>query len=260
MLSVSTCGVLPGESSPRAVLEWVRGLGVRAVTIDVRRAGLRPRELGASARRDLAALLRRSELALAGLDLFLPPEHFADAATSDRAATAAVQACEMAAELAAMGRGAGAGAVGRVVHVRWPGGGAGLPVLDELARAAERLGVRLADCAHPSVVLSDAGAGLGAGAGVGVDPAVVVGVGESPGKAVVRAGERLAALRLSDVGVGGERVPVGTGRVDVTAFVGAALVSGVAMVTLDLTGVRDAQAGAAAGLAAWARATRLPGG
>ena len=49
-----------------------------AVTLDARRR-LRPRDPTVT-RRDLASLLRRLELSYCGLDLWIPPEHFADAA------------------------------------------------------------------------------------------------------------------------------------------------------------------------------------
>src|SRR5690606_13026801 len=73
-------------AGPRAPIEAAAKAGFRAVALDASAAGLRPRDLDRSARRDLAALLRRLELAFAGLDLWIPPEHFASPEHADRAA------------------------------------------------------------------------------------------------------------------------------------------------------------------------------
>ncbi|MEZ6163399.1 MAG: hypothetical protein R3B67_03075 [Phycisphaerales bacterium] len=69
-IAVSTCGFDP---SPRVTIETIATLGHRAVALDVTVPELRPRNLSRSARRDLAALLRKAELELAGLDLWIRP-------------------------------------------------------------------------------------------------------------------------------------------------------------------------------------------
>ncbi|MFZ9880777.1 MAG: hypothetical protein ACO3QC_05185, partial [Phycisphaerales bacterium] len=53
----------------RVALELVSRLGYRGAQLSAADPATRPRDLGASARRDLAAALARSELACAGIDL-----------------------------------------------------------------------------------------------------------------------------------------------------------------------------------------------
>ena len=86
---------------PRGALAAASRLGFRAVTISAARAGLRPRELDRSARRGLAAELRRLELHCTGIDLFLPREHYQRSEHVDRAIAAATGAIELADDLGA---------------------------------------------------------------------------------------------------------------------------------------------------------------
>lgn len=83
----------------RASLDLAVAIGFRAVQLDATAAGLRPRDLDRSARRDLAATLRRAELTCAGIDLLIPPQHFTDPTHADRAAEALFAAIDLAADL-----------------------------------------------------------------------------------------------------------------------------------------------------------------
>lgn len=223
----------------REAMAWAAGAGFRAVQIDVAAPGLRPRELERSARRDLAALLRRLELACSGLDLWVPPAHFGDPARVERACEAVEQACAMADELARLSDCA------RVVAVMLPAAPlAG--VRERLDAAALRHGAALADHAHPPT----AAPGLES-LRVGVDPAAVLAGGGDPLTAVAGAGARLAAARLSDL-TGAGRVCPGLpgGRLDASAYLAALDMSPqVRHVTLDLRQVPDSARAATDALA-----------
>jgi sugar phosphate isomerase/epimerase len=227
-------------ATPRDAISWVRALPARAIVLDAARPGLRPRELGGSARRDLAALLRRSELLLAGLDLFPPPEHLADAAHADRAVEALTQAIGLAAYLAA--------ATGDppLLTTRL-GDAAPEAIVRELASAAERRGVTLADAAWPA----------SAHARVALDPAAVLAAGSDPCAEAARHAERLAAARLSDLGPAG-RVVAGSARLDLPAYAASLAISPLRTVTIDLSHLRDPASAATATIAAWHDATALP--
>ncbi|MEM7756072.1 MAG: hypothetical protein AAF297_10600, partial [Planctomycetota bacterium] len=76
---------LPALPASKAAIGAVSAMGARAIQLDATRAGLRPRDLERSARRDLAATMRREELAFSGVDLWIPPHHFVDPDRADRA-------------------------------------------------------------------------------------------------------------------------------------------------------------------------------
>ena len=84
---------------PVESLEWLGGAGVRGVQLSATQPGLRPRTLDGAARRELRARLKRLELTLSGLDLWIPPEHFTEPANVDRATAAAEAAVVLAADL-----------------------------------------------------------------------------------------------------------------------------------------------------------------
>lgn len=77
-------------------------LGFRAIQIDGTAPGLRARDLDRSARRDVAATMRRAELACAGLDLLIPAWHYTDPARAERAVEAMVGAIDLAADLSTL--------------------------------------------------------------------------------------------------------------------------------------------------------------
>jgi hypothetical protein len=251
-IAIALCG-LParsgqpwGSATPDACV-WAREQRVRAVALDASRPDVRARDLGRSARRDLSAMLRRTELELAGIDLWIPPEHFNDDAKSQRAMDTVSQTAALAGELARLVGGRSV----PVVSVTLPGG-LDERVRREIGEAADRHGAVVAD--HTPGAIHE-----GAGLGVGVDPAACLLAGESAGKRAV-AGGRSACLRLSDLNATG-RCAVGAegARLDLTAYAGACLTVGGRWITLDTRGVGDPERAAGSGVSAWRDATTLPG-
>lgn len=248
-LSVAMVGLPsePGAAGSRALIERIGAMGrigVRGVQIDATRSGLRAREMDRSARRDLAALMRRLQIACSGLDVFVPSEHFLDAQTQDRAVASVVGAIELAAELRGLGAvgAAGVGAAELSVSVLLP---RELPmdVAGMIESAADREGVRVADHCLP---LRETKAGEQSRAseviGVGIDPAALLSAGESPAKAAARLGGRVVLARVSDVlrGVAGVRCVPGAsaGSLEVEAYRATLGVIGYrGLAVLDLRGV-----------------------
>ncbi|MEX0875911.1 MAG: hypothetical protein WD114_00490 [Phycisphaerales bacterium] len=243
-ISVSAAGFrLPRDRSPREVIDAIAALGVRGLALDAAAPGTRPRELGRSGRRDLAASLRRRELELTGLELWIPAEHFTDPAHAQRAVDAVIQALEMAGEMAPLVGGRSRA----VVSVLLP------TDLEPEARlilgdSAQRVGATLAD--HRLIVDDDDP--RTPGIGIGIDPVFCLMDGRSPGKAVIQAGSDLASARLSDASAMG-RCPVGAkgGKLDLPAYAGALIVSEQAWVTLDLRDMHDPIKAAELARAAW---------
>lgn len=201
-----------GAGDLRAALELAASLGCRAVVLNAAGAGVKPRELDRSARRDLAAALRRRGLACAGVDLWVPAAHWTDPAHQDRALSAATGAIELAADMARLGGGggspdgAGSDSWRAVVNLVLPKGDdarAGTPRA-ALTRSADLHGVIIADHAD-APTLDDAVLRAG------LDPASAMMGGRDPASEAVRLGRSLATARLSDLSSAG-RVPVGQGR------------------------------------------------
>lgn len=181
-----------------AAMAWAAANGFRGVQLSATDPQTRPRDLGASARRDLRASLVRHELQAAGIDLWIPPSHFTDPANADRALDAVRAACALASDL------------GRIpVSLVLPAPAAaadGTPVASEwvaaVASAADRAGVTIADtsgaqgCPWPPI-------------GICMDPAAVLARGDDPVSVAARAGSRLAAARLVDLLRSGMRGPPG---------------------------------------------------
>lgn len=233
------------DNPVRGLIDLAATRGFRAVQLSAASAGMRPRELDRSGRRDLVAALRRRGLALSGLDLWIPREHLLESATSDRALEAIGEAVDLASELAGLcGLVARAGTV-IALSVALPAE-LGVGARAELERRAEVAGVALAD--HTP----------GADAGgptpplprhVGVDPAALLGLKRDPGAEVSRLGKRLAAARLSDLSDLGMRVAPGErgGRLDLLSYgVALATASYSSPVPIDLRGVADQPAALAA--------------
>jgi sugar phosphate isomerase/epimerase len=236
--SLSLAGLTPGPGapwggSPREMIEWAARSGVRGLHLDAACAGIRPRELDRSARRDIASLLRRLQLSFSGVDLWIPPEHFTEAMHVDRAVEAACAAMTFAGEIAGLNASARP-AVGLVLPAAAP-----TEVLRTIAAAAEVAGVLVADHAWPPRE------GDRWGIGIGIDPAAVLMSGDaSPHVAVSRSSAALASARLSDVASHGRVVP-GTGRLDLLAYEVALATAGFAgPVIVDPRGVplRDVRA------------------
>ncbi|MEQ8769881.1 MAG: hypothetical protein RIB60_05165 [Phycisphaerales bacterium] len=239
-----------GSAGTRALIEWAAQSGLRGVRLDATKPDVRPRALDRSARRDLAASIRRSGLAFGGVDLLIPAEHFTDPVHAQRAADATARACELAADLAGLTGDADARTVAVVLPAEAPD-----RMVADLNDAAADVGVTLADCAHPA--RDDASR---AHVLAGIDPPSVIVGGESPAKLAARLGAQLAHARLADVsGIGRCAVGSAGGKLDVTAYAAALAVAGVHAVTIDLRGLRDVDAGLHAAQEAWAQALTLPG-
>ena len=191
----------PLRLPPRRAFERVRAMGYAFVQLSAAQPGLRPRELGASARRDLVATLRRLELLCSGLDLWIPPEHLVDAARVDRAVAAVRDAVRLAHDLG-----------GGPVSLSLPDDASASECIDEIAAEAMRFGVPIADYASKRSQRD--------GIGLGIDPPALIGRGEDPADHVLSAGPDLIAARLADLTMSGMRAPVGgrDGRLDHDAY------------------------------------------
>jgi sugar phosphate isomerase/epimerase len=260
----------------RAQLGLARRLGVRWVQLDGTAPGMRARELGRSARRDLAGVLRRGGVGPSGVDLWVPPEHFVSPAHADRAITAALEAIGLAGELARQS----AAPRGAVVSLM-------LPLADEpgaepaaevgavraaLAERAEREGVTVADHAWvPGESAQARGSRFMGRLAAGLDPAGVLMAGGEPLAAAASLGHLLASARLSDVTAAGRRAVgpggagrsrgagAGGGRLDVAAYaVTLGVVGFVGPVVLDLRDVPDQAEAAARAAEAWSAASAAP--
>lgn len=229
---------------PAAAIAWASSRSFRGVQLSATQAGMRPRDLGPSARRDLRATLVRQEVVACGIDAFVPAAHLVDPQHAERAVEAIGAACELAAEL---------GRVPVVVQLPEPGADAAEAARRDAAiamisAAADRVGVTVADLSG------------GAGApwppvGIAVDPAAVLASGGDPAASVARAGARLSAVRVVDQLRSGLRGPIGLrgeARLDVLAYRIAIDVAGFrGLPVVDCRQWSDPRAGAEASLAAW---------
>jgi sugar phosphate isomerase/epimerase len=199
-----TLAALPGE--PKAVIDRLASLGIRHVQLSATQPGLRPRELDGSARRDLAATLRRREMNLSGLDLWIPASHFADPAHVDRAVSAAVSSIDLAGDL---------GRCPLSMTLPEEEDSAATDAARALLEAAHRIGVPIADH-HVPISNRDWNEFLG----VGIDPAAWLAAGEEPAQAIHQNSEHLLSARLSDLMTTGMRGPIGSrdGRLDVMSY------------------------------------------
>ena len=251
-LAISLAGLerrddAPWAAGPRAAIDWAAAAGFGAVQLDATAPGLRPRELDRSARRDLGALLRRAGLSLAGLGLWIPLEHLTDASRAERALEAILQAVELAADLARLGAGQPGPAISCVLPKGIPA-----DIVAQLADAAGRTGVRIADHAVPLTSAAEVSATNG-GLDLGIDPAAILLAGLDPAVAAARAGPRLASARWSDASLTGRIAPGSeSGRLDLTAYLVSLTVAGYSRaVILDLRGIHDQASAAPDCLARW---------
>lgn len=229
-VALSIAGLPRGASQPwgdgtRTALAWAAGLGYRHVHFDGTAPDTRARDLSRSARRDLAATLRRDGLAAAAIDLWIPPEHFASATHAQRAVDAVTDAVGLASDLSLLAGGATV-SVCTALDPRTPD-----DLVEVLAKSAAARGVTLADHAWPP----RANGGLG----VGIDPAAIFASGAEVVAGVTGLGRAPAAARMSDLGPAG-RVPPGDGRLDVLVYEGALSAVGYqGVLALDLRHLRD---------------------
>lgn len=199
-----TTGEPAGHASPRRAIAWAAEVGFRAVQIDG--TVLKARELDRSARRDLAATFRRHELAIAGIDLWIPPSHFAREEAVDRAASALVESLDLAADLADLVPGSR-----RVVSVEFPAT-VEASALEAIRVRADRRGAMVADHAWPMVESR-----LGGPVMFGLDPSALLLAGVDPAATASRFMHMVASARLSDLAATG-RVAPGEGRLDLLAY------------------------------------------
>lgn len=229
---------------PASALAWLSAAGIRGAQLSAAQPGTRPRELGESARRDLRATLVRLELVASGIDAWIPPSHFTDAANLERAIDAVAGACELAGEL------------GRVpVCVMLPGPADGdsasarrREAIAAIGAAADRHGVTVADCG-PSADLAFPPFGRC------VDPAAVLAAGGDPAAEASRLGTRLAAARVVDLTRAGMRAPIGLAgesRLDALAYRIALEVAGFrGLPVIDARQWTDPRAGILATAGSW---------
>lgn len=199
---------------------------------------MRARELDRSARRDIAAILRRNGMAFTGLDLWIPDDHFSSPQHAQRAIEAVTQACGLAGELAKLVEGSGSPCICFTLPEK-----RSRELISTLVSAALSAGVRLADY-HATI--SESGEVLG----VGLDPASELLAQRDP---LIRASSSnwvLSDARLTDATPRG-RMVVGHGKLDVRAYHAVlrttTTLRHVVIDTRDLTQPADAakQAGAA---------------
>lgn len=254
-LSLALAGLQPAGTAPadlREIIPRARATGFAAIHLNTAARGIRPRDLDRSARRDLAAIIRREGLDLSGSDLWIPPEHFTDPGHSDRAVTATLGSIELVAELASLVRGIGSTAPRPVLSVALPSGVAGA-ILSGLAAAAERAGVRIADHAVP---LRAADPSIEPAVGIGLDSASLLAAGLDPVSQVSANARRLASARLSDVSrsIGGGRVIPGSreGKLDLLAYSVSLMTAEYSgWVVADTRSLADPDSAAALMLANW---------
>jgi sugar phosphate isomerase/epimerase len=207
----------------RAALDRLAGMGFRCVQLSATQPGLRPRELDRSARRDLLATLRRKELTLAGIDLWIPPGHLLEPARVDYALDAVQQAIELAADLErcpvsvnlprAVESAAQTADEKEIVKSNPSTTNSPSAVIESIAACADRHGVAIADHAQPLQRFS--------GIGAGIDPATWLAAGLDPVKELFKLSDRLISARLCDLLTTGLRGPIGDrrhGRLDALAY------------------------------------------
>jgi sugar phosphate isomerase/epimerase len=229
----------PWSTGPRAAIDWVAATGYRSIQLDATMAGLRPRELDRSARRDVASILRRLGLCLSGLDLWIPQHHFLDQTAR------AVSAVESTIELAADWRTA-AGNGSPVLSLTFPAD-LEAAVRHQLAAFADKHGVPIADHAVQDELPKPVEAAIGAG----VDPALIIKAGKDVLRTVARIRGGPLSARLSDWN-GFRRVVSGKGRLDLLAYSAALSVAGYRRaVVVDLRDLDDPTQAAAESLKAW---------
>jgi len=243
------------DSGLRETVPWAQRAGFAAVQLNAAAPGIRPRDLDRSARRDLAAIIRREGLDLSGADLWIPPEHFTDPVLADRAISAVTGAVELIADLATLVRGTGSAAPRPVLAVTLPPATAD-STLTEFAAVADRAGVRIADHAVPPRPSNPA---IEPAIAVGIDPAATLASGLDPAAQASTLAARIASARLSDVSrhVGGGRVVPGSrdGRLDLLAYSIALTTSGFkGHIIADARSLPQPRAAAAAMLEAWRNA------
>ena len=235
-LALSTLSVSP-SSPPKKVIEWASGAGFRGILLDSARAGIRPRDLDRSARRGLASALRRLELTLAGLELWIPPQHYASAQHAERALAAVLSSIDLLAELAALVE------TDRTLTLNLPQQDAD-DAIATIIETAHRAEITIASATWPPRESTD-----DAPIGVALDPRAILRNGDDPISIAAASITPPAAARWSYASRRPEEVldPLGyASSLAVAGFKGA--------VALDLRDAVDPETDAQAALDAWAQA------
>lgn len=202
LAGLSRNGGEPWAAGPREAIRWAATCGYRSVQLDA--SSVRARDLDRSARRDLAAVLRREGLQLSGLDLWVPPAHFVSLAEQSRACEAMLSAADLLSELTTLLPGSG-NVISVALHAE-----TSAELVRELASGFERVGALLADHAWPSRVANGA-------IGIGLDPAaIILNRGDVLGEVAKLASTPIAA-RLSDFAAS-SRVPPGEGSLEIESY------------------------------------------
>lgn len=198
--------------TPRQGFTLIAEQGFGAVQLDATLPGLRPRELDKTARRDLVATAMRSGLTIAGVDFFIPAEHYSDPQHIDRAAQAATAACALAGEL------------GRVpLSLNLPIANTDPAMVQSVVDHADAHGVTLA--IHDEADIDGLTKWLTEHApphvGIGLDPAALLIRDQDPATIAQSMSSHLRVTRLSDASKGqadGGRQVVGAGSLQVLAY------------------------------------------
>jgi hypothetical protein len=192
-------------------------------------------------------MLRRTELELAGIDLWIPAEHYSDAEKSERAMETLHQTIVLVTELARLAGGRSRPLVSVTLPTSMP---------ESERRSINSLGER-----HGALIADhtpDGPEGMGsniAGLVIGVDPASCMMGGVDPEQRVHKSG----AIRLTDANPSGRCVVGGTGgRLDLSGYAGACLTSGQRWIVTDAWGIDDADKAIRTAVTAWRDAVRLP--
>ena len=237
--TISPLGTGDAPLGVREAIAWLSEIGLRGAQLSATDSATRPRELGASARRDLRATLARHELACAGLDFFIPTAHYTDPAHVARAFDALLGAIGLAADL-------GGAPVTAAIPPEAPA-----DFRAAIGAEAARLGVS---------VLIPAGASpaeLAAPFAVSVDCAAVLAEAGRPEEVVARLGRALGGVRLVDLLRSGLRGPIlepAESRLDALAVRMALEVSGFAgLAVLDARQWQEPRRGILDSARRWAR-------
>ncbi|MCC7146805.1 MAG: hypothetical protein IT443_10190 [Phycisphaeraceae bacterium] len=236
----------------RGALAALSEKGFTAAQLDATLPGVRPRELDQRARRDLAGTFVRSGVQLAGLDLFIPPAHFAQSDKIDRAMAATLAGIQLAADLG-----------------RLPLSLALAPkeLSDDaktaLVEAADGCGIRLA--IHAEHQFDDLLAWVKQVdlpiLGIGLDPVPLLAGGQDPAQVAARHSAHLVCARLGDwqsrsAPADGQRCAPGSGNLDLIPYrMTLDLATGRAgPVVLDLTNLTDPLLACSQAARAWDQA------
>lgn len=224
------------DQSPKQLFEAVSSLGFRFIQLSANQPGFRPRELDQSGRRDLLASLRRHELTISGVDLWIPIADFNNAARVDHAMSAVFGTVRFAADL------------GRV------------PVSLILPEDDKIVGTISERAAHDGVELADHRVPIrtSEGIGIGIDPAAWLSQNLDAAAAALSSASRLVSARVCDLFTSGLRGPIGDrqeGRLNVLEYQVALASAGYSRaVVLDARQWRDVPQGLQQSKLEWERA------